>query len=107
MSYGSHRPNLRRRARRGARRHPPFDGERIGTRDYEEVARTAGGDRCLGFSMILYPTSLLFRAIRAIERGLADLRQGKRMASQDGVDLQQFEEIVNLDYWAAIEKRFD
>src|SRR5205085_11993590 len=45
----------------------------------------------LGFSMILYPTSLLFRATRAIERGLADLRQGKRMAPADGVDLPTYE----------------
>ena len=62
--------------------------------------------RALGFSMILYPTSLLFRAVRAIERGLADLRQGKRMAQEDGVQLTQFEEMVDLAAWATIEKRF-
>jgi 2-methylisocitrate lyase-like PEP mutase family enzyme len=60
----------------------------------------------LGFSMILYPTSLLFRAVRAIERGLADLRQGKRMEHSDGVDLTEYEAIVDMPYWASIEKRF-
>ena len=60
----------------------------------------------LGFSMILYPTSLLFRAARAIERGLADLRQGKRMGESDGLQLMEYETIVELPYWATIEKRF-
>ena len=60
----------------------------------------------LGFSMILYPTSLLFRAIRAIERGLADLRQGKRMDQTDGIDLAAYEAIVDVPYWSSIEKRF-
>jgi 2-methylisocitrate lyase-like PEP mutase family enzyme len=60
----------------------------------------------LGFSMILYPTSLLFRATRAIERGLADLREGKQMTRTDGVDLSEFEAIVDVSYGSSIEKRF-
>jgi len=60
----------------------------------------------IGFSMILYPTSLLFRVVRAIERGLADLRQGKPMPKDEGVDLTQWEEIVDVPYWATIEKRY-
>jgi 2-methylisocitrate lyase-like PEP mutase family enzyme len=60
----------------------------------------------LGFAMILYPTSLLFRVIRTIERGLADLRQGKRTAKADAVDLSEFEAIVDVPYWSLIEKRF-
>src|SRR5689334_1153382 len=55
----------------------------------------------------LYPTSLLFRVVRSIQRGLADLRQGKRIqGSADGVDLTEWEEIVEIPRWAAIEKRF-
>jgi 2-methylisocitrate lyase-like PEP mutase family enzyme len=60
----------------------------------------------MGFSMILYPTSLLFRAVRAIERGLADLRQGKKMDKADGLDLTQYEDLVRVPYWSTIEKRF-
>jgi 2-methylisocitrate lyase-like PEP mutase family enzyme len=60
----------------------------------------------LGFNMILYPTSLLFRAARAIERGLADLRQGKPMAAADGLTLEEFETIVDVPYWSSIERRF-
>jgi 2-methylisocitrate lyase-like PEP mutase family enzyme len=60
----------------------------------------------LGFSMILYPTSLLFRIVRTIERALADLRQGKRMSKEEGVDLTEWEQIVDVPYWAMIEKRY-
>jgi 2-methylisocitrate lyase-like PEP mutase family enzyme len=60
----------------------------------------------LGFSMILYPTSLLFRVVRTIERGLADLRQGKPMSPDCGVSLNDFERIVDVPYWATIEKTF-
>lgn len=58
----------------------------------------------LGFSMILYPTSILCRVVRMIERGLADLCQGKAMAHDEGVDLASYEEIVDVPYWALIEK---
>lgn len=60
----------------------------------------------LGFSMILYPTSLLFRVVKTLQRALADLRQGKRMPKDQGVDLVEYEAIVDVPYWACIEKRF-
>ena len=60
----------------------------------------------LGFSMILYPTTLLFRVVRSLERALSDLKAGKQMPDKEGVRLTEFEEIVGLAHWAEIEKRF-
>lgn len=60
----------------------------------------------LGFSMILYPTTLLFRLVRALERALADLQAGKPTPEDQGVRLKEYEEIVGLPYWTAVEKRF-
>jgi 2-methylisocitrate lyase-like PEP mutase family enzyme len=60
----------------------------------------------LGFSMILYPTSVLFRATRAIERALEDLKEGRPMPADDAVDFDAFEEIVRLHEWAELEARF-
>jgi 2-methylisocitrate lyase-like PEP mutase family enzyme len=74
--------------------------------DNETPWLTPGELQTLGFSMILYPTSQLFRAVRAIERGLADLRQGKPMPKEDGVTLAEYESIVDLPAWATIEQRF-
>ena len=59
-----------------------------------------------GFNMILYPTSILFRMAKAIERGASDLKNGHRMLSVDGVDMKQFEEILSLKFWAQMEKKF-
>jgi hypothetical protein len=49
---------------------------------------------------------LLLRAVRAIEQGLADLRQGKPVTPENAVDLKAYEEIVDMGYWASIERRF-
>jgi 2-methylisocitrate lyase-like PEP mutase family enzyme len=60
----------------------------------------------LGFSMILFPTTVLFRATRAIERALADLKAGRPMPPEAGVDLEHYEQIVGLPEWEEIEKTF-
>jgi 2-methylisocitrate lyase-like PEP mutase family enzyme len=60
----------------------------------------------LGFSMILFPTTLLFRVTRALERALVDLKAGRPMPPEEGVNLEQYEEIVGLAEWEEIEKRF-
>jgi 2-methylisocitrate lyase-like PEP mutase family enzyme len=60
----------------------------------------------LGFSMILYPTTVLFRLTRAVERALADLKAGRPMSPADAVGMGEFEQIVGLPEWAAVEKKF-
>jgi 2-methylisocitrate lyase-like PEP mutase family enzyme len=60
----------------------------------------------LGFSMILYPTSILFRATRAIERAVLDLTEGRPMPSDDAVDFARFETIVDLAFWKDIETKY-
>jgi 2-methylisocitrate lyase-like PEP mutase family enzyme len=59
-----------------------------------------------GFSMILYPTTVLFRVARATERALAALMAGKPMTEGEAVDLEGFEQIVGLPAWADVEERF-
>lgn len=60
--------------------------------------------RDLGFSMILYPTSLLFRTIRATQRALDDLKAGLPMGAE-GVQMDEFMRVVDMGYWQAIEER--
>ncbi|MDX8528952.1 isocitrate lyase/PEP mutase family protein [Mesorhizobium sp. MSK_1335] len=59
-----------------------------------------------GFSMILYPTSVLFRAVRAIQEALDGLREGDAMDPERSVSLENFEDIVEMSQWAEIEDRF-
>lgn len=60
----------------------------------------------LGFSMILFPTTVLFRTVRAIERALSDLKAGAQMPTEEAVNLDVYEEIVGLSNWERIEERF-
>jgi 2-methylisocitrate lyase-like PEP mutase family enzyme len=60
----------------------------------------------MGYDMILYPTTLLFRAVHALQQALDDLRHGKPLAPEASVDLAGFEDIVRMSEWAGIENRF-
>ena len=45
----------------------------------------------LGFSMILYSTSILFRMTKAIQRSASDIRKDRPLPVADAVDMKQFE----------------
>jgi methylisocitrate lyase len=62
--------------------------------------------RKMGYSMVLYPTTVLFQLTRAIEQALENLHAGRRMHPQRAVSMKQFEMIVDLPEWAVIESRF-
>ena len=60
----------------------------------------------LGFQMIAYPVSLLFRIVRTWERALADMRAGTVRLEGEGGSFADFKALIGLDAWAAIEDRF-
>lgn len=43
---------------------------------------------------------------KAIQSALADLKAGREMPKNQAVDMQTFETIVDLPFWAAIETKF-
>src|SRR5262244_56140 len=59
----------------------------------------------LGFAMVAYPTSLIFRVARAIEHALADLKAGKPAGKNESVDFEAFKDITSLAHWAEVEQR--
>jgi 2-methylisocitrate lyase-like PEP mutase family enzyme len=59
----------------------------------------------LGFQMVAYPTTLLFRVARTVENALADLKAGRAAAASDTVGFGDFKDIVGLAQWAAVEDR--
>ncbi len=59
----------------------------------------------LGFAMVAYPTSLIFRVARTIERALADLKAGSLAIENEGVDFETFKDITGFGRWADIEQR--
>src|SRR5438552_1020747 len=43
---------------------------------------------------------------KSMARGASDLKNGRPMSPLDGVDMKQFEEILSLQFWAQMEKKF-
>lgn len=60
----------------------------------------------MGFTMLLYPSSIIFRVARAIELAVSDLHRGRPLSKGDSVDMAQFERIVELPHWSQIERKF-
>ena len=87
-----------------------FKGEQLATSVLENGGKTPWlpPDEFaeMGFTMVLYPTTLLFRATYAIRRAAEDLRAGKPLDKERAVDMDEFEEVVELRHWQEIEKRF-
>src|SRR5437764_936978 len=52
----------------------------------------------LGFNMLLYPTTLLFRETKAVLRALEDLKAGRPMPEDESVTMLQFEKFVDIAY---------
>jgi 2-methylisocitrate lyase-like PEP mutase family enzyme len=59
----------------------------------------------LGFAMVAYPTSLIFRVARAVESALADLKAGRPAGKNESVDFESFKDITSLAHWAEVEHR--
>ncbi len=59
----------------------------------------------LGFNMIAYPTTLLFRVARTIEKALGDLKAGRAVANSDVVGFADFKDITNFADWAKVDDR--
>lgn len=60
----------------------------------------------MGFSIVAYPTTLIFRVARTIEKALADLRAGQLTLERQGVDFETFKDVVGFAGWADVEDRF-
>ena len=60
----------------------------------------------IGFTMLLYPATVLFRATWAIQRALKDLHAGRELDSSESVDMKEFEEIVDAPRWRNVQKKF-
>lgn len=60
----------------------------------------------MGFSMILYPTTIIFQAVYAIQRALHHLKQGKPIHGSS-VNMGEFMQIVDLPYWKNIEEKYE
>jgi 2-methylisocitrate lyase-like PEP mutase family enzyme len=61
----------------------------------------------MGFAMIAYPTSLIFCVAHAMEKTLADLKQGRVTTGNEGVSFEDFKDITGFARWSDVEQRFE
>ncbi|HEY9001381.1 MAG TPA: isocitrate lyase/phosphoenolpyruvate mutase family protein [Mucilaginibacter sp.] len=61
----------------------------------------------MGFNMILYPTTVIFQVAHATQMALKHLKNGEPLPQNRAVDMDEFMNIVDLPYWAEIEKKFE
>ena len=60
----------------------------------------------LGFNMVAYPTTLIFRVARTIEKALADMKAGKPADAGQAVDFAGFKDITGFAEWTRIEESY-
>jgi 2-methylisocitrate lyase-like PEP mutase family enzyme len=60
----------------------------------------------MGYSMILYPTTVIFQVVNSIQKALENLKHGKQIRGSS-VNMDEFMQIVDLQYWKDIEEKFE
>lgn len=60
----------------------------------------------MGFTMVLYPTSLILRISMTMQRALKDMREQHLHLKHEGLTFDEFEDVVRLKEWAKIEEEF-
>ena len=60
----------------------------------------------LGFTMVAYPTTLIFRVARTIQKALDDLKAERLSLAGEGLDFAAFKDVVDFAPWADVEDRF-
>jgi 2-methylisocitrate lyase-like PEP mutase family enzyme len=60
----------------------------------------------LGFAMVLYPTTVMFRVVSAIEQALMGLIAGEALDPANSIDMDRYMKIVDMPFWQKIESQF-
>jgi 2-methylisocitrate lyase-like PEP mutase family enzyme len=60
----------------------------------------------MGFAMVAYPTSLIFRVTLTVKKALADMKAGRLSLAGEGVGFEEFKQAVGYDTWSTVEDRF-
>jgi 2,3-dimethylmalate lyase len=59
----------------------------------------------MGFGMVAYPTSLIFRVAHTVGKALADMKAGTLSLEGEGVGFEDFKTIVGYQDWAKVEDK--
>jgi len=60
----------------------------------------------IGFAMVAYPVSLIFRIVQTMQSALTDLKKEKLNLEGEGVNFDEFKEMIGINTWSKLEERF-
>ena len=87
-----------------------FRGVPLATSILEGGGRTPWKDpadfHAMGYTMLLYPTTVIFRVARAIPKVVEGLKAGRQMPPDDAFTFEQYEQLLGLPQWAQLEDHF-
>ena len=87
-----------------------FRGVPLATSILEGGGRTPWKDpadlHSMGYTMVLYPTTVIFQVARAIQRAVEGLKAGREMPSRDALSFEKYEQLLGLPSWAQLEDKF-
>jgi 2-methylisocitrate lyase-like PEP mutase family enzyme len=60
----------------------------------------------MGYSMLLYPTTVIFQVTKAIRNAVEGLKAGRPMANDASVTFEEYENMLRLPEWAEVEDTY-
>jgi 2-methylisocitrate lyase-like PEP mutase family enzyme len=60
----------------------------------------------LGFNAAVLGLDTLMHAAKAIEAVLLDMKSGKFARRNDGMDFEEYKQVVGFDHWASLDDRY-
>ncbi|HWD40044.1 MAG TPA: isocitrate lyase/phosphoenolpyruvate mutase family protein [Fimbriimonas sp.] len=61
----------------------------------------------LGYSMVLYPSTVIFQVAYTIQRALKGMLEDQPAPPRQSLDMGEFEQVLDLDYWKQIQDGFN
>ena len=60
----------------------------------------------ISFVMFAYHVSMIFRIVQTMQRALTDLKGEKLNLEGEGVNFDEFKEMIGFNSWSKLEERF-
>ena len=60
----------------------------------------------IGFAMVSYPVTMIFRIVKTMQQALKDLQEGKPNLEGEGIGFDEFKEIIGFKEWSLLDEKY-
>ena len=60
----------------------------------------------IGFAMVSYPVTMIFRIVKTMQQALKDLQEGKLNLEGEGIGFDEFKEIIGFKEWSLLDEQY-